>query len=109
MQVGKMDERVTFAALTETNDGGSLVRTYAVDSPPDTVFAEVISQRGNETFEAARQNARETIRVRVRYRDDITTSHRLTWRSKNYDVKYVDYTSRRQGYLWLTAELNGAP
>lgn len=109
MQVGKMDERVTFAALIETNTSGSLLRAYAVDSPPDTVFAEVISQRGNESFEAARQNARETIRVRVRYREDITTSHRLTWQGRNYDVKYLDKSSRRDGYLWLTAEVNGAP
>lgn len=109
MQVGKMDERVAFAALVETNDGGSLIRSYAVNSPPDEVFAEVISQRGGESFEASRQNARETIRVRVRYRSDITTTHRLTWQGRNYDIKYVDKTHRRKGNLWLTAEVNGAP
>lgn len=109
MQVGKLDQRVTFETLVETDDSGSLVQTWAGTSPPDTVFAEVLSQRGGESFEAARVNARETVRVRVRYRSDITTNHRLVWRSQNYSIKYVDHSARRDGYLWLTAELNGAP
>lgn len=108
MRIGKLDQRVIFAALVETNDGGSLVQSWPVSSPPDEVWAEVISERGTESFQAARVNARETIRVRVRYRADVQTSWRLTWNDRNYDVKYIDEADRRKGDLWLTAELSHA-
>lgn len=108
MLIGKLDQRILFQSLTEQNIEGGLIKAWATDSPPDEVWGRVYSQRGTETFEAARVNARETIRVLVRFRDDITDKHRLTWNSQAYDIKFVDRSERRKGELWLTAEVSGA-
>lgn len=106
MQTGKLDQRVIIQALTVTqNDLGESLQSYATLA---TVWGHVMSQRGQEAFEAARVNARETIRVQVRYRDDVTLKHRIQWQSQTYNIIALDRSSRRDGYLWLTAEVNGA-
>lgn len=102
MQTGKLDQRVTIEAMTEVNESGSLTKSYA---DVTTVWAHVISQRGNESFEAARTNTRETIRVKMRFRTDITPESRIRWRDTSYNVKYIDESNRRNGELWLTCEV----
>lgn len=105
MRLGKLDQRVILQSLSETNDEGELVKAYTT---VDTVFAEVISQRGSEAFEAARTNARDNIRVRMHYRTDVTVKWRLVWESQNYNIVNVDRSNRRQGELWVTAQAVGA-
>ena len=105
MQIGKLDERITIQALTETNNFGSLTQSWADVA---TVWAHVKSQRGSESFEAARVNARETIRVKIRYRDDVTYKHRIVWQSQNYSITFLDRSSRRDGELWITCQVVGA-
>lgn len=106
MRIGKLDQQIIFAALVEANVEGSLIQSWPIDSPPDMVWAEVISQRGGESFEAAKISARETIRIRVRYRDDITNKYRLNWLGQTYSIIYVDRSQRRDGDLWLTAQIS---
>lgn len=105
MQTGKLDQRIVLQELTETNNFGELVQTYTTVA---TVWADVISQRGAESFEAARINAVETIRVKIRYRDDIMTDWRIQWNGKNYNVIYLDQSERRKGETWMTCEVVGA-
>lgn len=105
MQIGQLNERVTIQEFAEQNDAGDLTVSWV---PVATVPARVISQRGTEAFEAARNNAREVIRVLMRYRTDITTKHRLVWASQNYNITAVDRSKRQAGELWVTAEAQGA-
>lgn len=108
MRTGKMDQQIFFAALVETNTGGELVQTWPEDSPPDMEWAEVITPKGSQAFESARINSRETLRVRIHYRDDIIDTHRLRWENQIYYMKHIDRSQRRKGYLWFTAEVVGA-
>jgi len=105
MKTGKLDQQIVIQSLTETSDGGSLSRSWSTLA---TVFGHVMTQRGSEAFEAARVNARETIRVMIRYRSDVTTKHRIQWASQSYDITAVDRSGRREGELWLTAQVVGA-
>lgn len=105
MQSGKLDQRIAIQSLTETNVSGELVISYTALA---TVWGEVISQKGGEAFEAARVNARETVRVRIRYRDDVLTTSRIEWMGQSYNILSIDRSARRDGYLWFTAEVNGA-
>ena len=105
MRSGDLDQVIELQSLTETNVNGELVKTYVM---VEIVHAKVISQRGSESFEAARMNARETIRLQLRYRDDVQTSWRLIWQGQSYNIIYVDHSSRRNGGLWITAELSRA-
>ena len=105
MRTGKLDQQIVIQSLTETSNGGSLSRSWSTLA---TVFGHVMTAKGNEAFQAARVNADETIRVTIRYRADVTTKHRIQWQSQNYDITAVDRSGRRDGELWLTAQLLGA-
>lgn len=104
MRVGKLDQIIQLYSLTETNVDGELTQVYAPEGSP--VFGEVLSQRGGEAFEAARTSARETIRVRLHFRPDVTNKWRLGWEGQVYNIINIDRSSRRaQGELWVTAEV----
>ncbi len=105
MASGDYDEIVQLQSKQEINEGGNLTVGYVtVDSP----WAKIISQRGQESLEAARQNARQTIRVKLRHRDDVRIDWRLVWDGQNWNIKYIDNSERRKGHLWLTCEVVGA-
>lgn len=105
MQTGKLDQRIILQSVSETNDNGQLLLTYSTVA---TVWGKVISQRGNEAFEAARTNATETLRILIRHRDDVTNKWRVSWNDQFYEVINTDRSMRRKGELWLTARLLGA-
>lgn len=105
MLTGKLDQQIDLQSPATINDGGDAKTTYTTVS---TVFGQVTSQHGSEAFEAARMSARETIRVQIRYRDDVLTTWRIVWMNQNYSIKSVDRSMRRKGELWLTAEVSGA-
>ena len=103
--IGKLNQRVILRACTETNAGGQLVKNY---TDVARVWAEVISLRGTKALEAARINARETIRLRLRYRPDVDSDWQVEWEGQNYNVLYTDRSERRAGWLWVQAECVGA-
>lgn len=105
MQTGKRDEVIELFSLLEQNVGGELQKTW-VSQGND--WAEIIPVKGQESFEAARQNARAFIRLNLRYRDDVTEKWRLEWDGDSYNIFYIDRTDRRKGEIWITAELVGA-
>lgn len=105
MRIGKLDQRIKLQSLNETSDEGSLSQAWVT---MDTVAALVKSEHGNEVFESARVNARETIRIMIRDRTDITTKWRIEWLQQYYEIIAVDRSERRSGALWLTAQLVGA-
>jgi SPP1 family predicted phage head-tail adaptor len=106
MMSGQLDQRVTLQSLVETqNTFGETVNTYQTIG---TVWARVISEKGREAFESARVNARENLRIAIRYREDLNSKSRVQWMGQNYNIVYLDKTLRRDGELWLTLELVGA-
>jgi SPP1 family predicted phage head-tail adaptor len=102
--IGKLDERIILQSLSETNNRGSLSQAWATVA---TVWAYIIQPKGNEAFESARLNASETIRVKMRWRDDVTVKWRLQWRGQNYSITHVDRSEYKQGWLWLMASAKG--
>lgn len=111
MQAGKRDQPIYFEYPTDGNNRGELTTTWtdaSGDSPPSPDWAYVISQKGSESFEAARINARDTIRLMVIYREDVKTTWRLRWMDQTYFIKAVDRSGQRKNELWITAELTGA-
>lgn len=105
MRAGLLDQQIIIETPTTTNDQGEVEHSWATLA---TVWARVITSRGEEAIQAARINARETIRVQMRYRSDVTTKQRLTWDSQVFYITAVDASMRRKGEMWLTAQLVGA-
>lgn len=111
MQAGKKDQPIYFEAPTHDNRGGVATTVWADaggNSPPQADWAFILSQRGQESFEAARTDSRETIRICCNYRDDVETTWRLKWLEQAYEITYVDRSQKRIGELWITAQLVGA-
>lgn len=103
--IGKMRDLITLQSPVDGGFGGESAPTYA---DVETVFGEVLAAKGNEAFEAARQNATRTIRIRLHYRDDVLGTWRVKWMDEFYQIEDVDRQSRHIGELWLTATLRGA-
>jgi len=111
MQAGKQDQLVYFESPTPTNTEGEAGTTWvdaSGNSPRTPDYALVITERGNEAFEAARLNSVRSIRCMVRYRADVETEWRVEWEGDKYNITAVDRSNRRAGELWITAELLGA-
>lgn len=103
MQSGRLEHRVNIAAP---------IRSTGPDGHPSITFgagvdisARVIGQKGEESFVAARTDSRRTVKVLLRYREDIQTDWRLMWLldggDQAFDVIDVDRSKRRAGELWL--------
>lgn len=99
-KIGERDQRVTLKSPSVENQSGNPVTVYTA---VETVWARVIAPRGNEALEAGRINARRSIRLRIPWRDDVTTKWVVTWQGQDYNIVDRDGTERRMGNLWLTA------
>lgn len=112
MQAGSLDQVIYLEYPVDTNAGGELTQEWldaSGESPPVNDWAYIISERGSEAFESARRNATETIRLKLRYRDDVNTGWRIKWGDVYYFVTRVDHSQRRLGELWITAQAVGEP
>ena len=105
METGRLDQRITLQQRQETTVSGRLNSGYMTVA---TVWGHVLSQRGNEALEAARVNARDNIRVCLRFRADVDATWRIEWNGQPYNIVNVDRSNRRLGWLWLTAQAKGA-
>lgn len=103
MRIGRLDQRVTLVRIVETRDEAGGPASSETDVA--TVWARVISQKGDEALKAAQQTASRTIRVGLRWREDVETSWLLRWNGDDYDIVDVDRSLRRASELWLTAIL----
>lgn len=111
MQAGKNDQLIYFEYQSNTNNFGDILSSWvdaSGESPPAPDWAMVITQKGNEAFEAARMQSARTIRCMVRYRPDIQTTWRVKWNDEYYYIREIDRSKIRDGELWFTAELLGA-
>lgn len=79
MNIGAMQERVTIQRKTETNPtGGERVVTWATLA---TVWASVVPlTTQDEALRASAVTPTATYRVEMRYRVDLTTADRISWR-----------------------------
>lgn len=106
----QLDEQIFLESPINTNVSGELTTTWADESgesPPVNDWARIISQKGSESFEAARTNSNAFIRIQMNYREDVKGTWRVLWEGDYYNITHIDRTERLKGYLWLTAELSG--
>lgn len=105
LHIGRLDQQIEIFSHAETNNGGALTPVYTSQG---IVWAHVISQRGSEALESARVNAKETLRIMMRYRADVTNKWRITWNGQSYNIINTDRSQHRAGELWVTAQVVGA-
>ncbi len=89
MNSGEMRHRVVFQTNTPTqNASGELVDSWATTA---TVWAAVEPLAGMERYSNTvdQRVAEATLRIRIRYRSDITERMRCTWNGNPYDITAV--------------------
>jgi len=104
--LGKMRERVTLQQESNTADGyGGQVLAW---SDVATVWAKVEPLSGREQIEADKLQGVVNTRITIRYRSDVVPGMRLTWNSKNYNIRAVICEEERDRFLQLTCEVGVA-
>ncbi len=96
---GKLDRRVTFQVRTVVSDdyGSDTNETWA-DS--FTTFAQVMENKGRESYESNQKQTNADVQLRIRYRTDINTSeYRFVWNSNTYDIFSIQELGRKDGLM----------
>lgn len=101
MNLGSLTERITLQQAAPTRNG------YGEELPgwsaPETVWAKVDYRNGSEVTTNAQQQAVQQVRFLIRYRPDaLTTTFRVTYEGRAYDIEAVAPVGRKSGLL-LTA------
>ena len=85
IKAGQLDERVTISSRTATKDPQFGTTTYEW-SDLATVYADVYEVMGGEDWAQGLDTAKRPISVQIRYRDDLDSTMRLTWRGQPYRI-----------------------
>jgi len=93
-RLGPMRHRIVIQLATETQDTyGDTTFAFA---KVREVWAEVKPVSGTESFDQEQVDARITHRIRMRYFDGLTASHRIVHRSRNFHIIQVINTDERR-------------
>jgi SPP1 family predicted phage head-tail adaptor len=84
MDPGELDQRVTLQTRTAGQD--SLGNKSLTWTDVAEVWASYRPIRGTEYFAAGQIQAVVDAKFIIRYRDNVTSSMRLTWRGTPYDI-----------------------
>jgi len=99
---GDLNRRVVIEEPVETADGaGGVTRGYQVDA---TVWAAVIPLSARHAIEAMGPGASVTHRVVMRYREGLTTRHRLRDGQRVFRIDALHDADGRRRYLEIRAE-----
>lgn len=95
MRAGKLDRIIEIQRLSRTvDDYGTETEAW---TPVATLRAQLV-QASTEEFVNSFGSSAETIAIfRIRYRNDLLTSDRITCRGQAYDVKEIKELGRREG------------
>jgi SPP1 family predicted phage head-tail adaptor len=95
MRSGKLIHQITLETFTKTvSPAGTVKEIWA---PLATVRAEILQQTATEFLRADAEAERNTMIFRVRYRQGITTSTRVTYDGQAFDLVEIRELGRRQG------------
>jgi len=103
MMSGKLDRRVTFQRVTETQSASGAVLEAWADIA--TVWASVLPESGTEAFREGQEQAWSVVRFRTRYWLDVagvpTVKYRASHDGVLYDILEVREINRREGWEFV--------
>lgn len=104
IDIGRMKERVTIKSPT-TNRSRSGETTLSFDTSLATVWAAVDGLSSRDIMQAQQANVIATHKIRIRYRDDVSHTHRIVWRGRTMEVASVTERMDRRVLELLVREL----
>ena len=108
LAAGRMTERITLQAPTETR-GADYADPQVTWANVATVWAAVEPLVGREYFAQREQQSAVTVRIRIRYRADVTAKWRVLHGARVYEVESAicPAAEREQVVLMCTEYGNG--
>lgn len=104
MIIGKMRERVTILAPSETQSPSGEV-TLGWTTTVATVWASVDGLSSRDILQAQQANVVASHRIRIRYRPDVTHEHRIVWRGRTMEIASVVEKENRTALEILAREV----
>lgn len=100
--IGKLRQRLTLQKRSETPDaGGGAVLSWTNVAD---VWAEVIALEGSERVQDMRLADRQSYRVRLRYRTDISAKERFLFKEQIMNIRSVTDVMARGRWLECRCE-----
>jgi SPP1 family predicted phage head-tail adaptor len=101
IEAGRLRQRVTIQESTETETaGGDVLKDW---EDMDTVWASIEPLRGREYFDGRVVEAEQTVRIRMRYRSDVTEAMRIVHNGTTYEIRNVADVGMRGHELEIMA------
>ena len=84
MLAGKLRKRIQLRTPGDSqNEIGEMVRGWVL---VDTIWGGITPAREVEKLTAGQTVAEKDLSITIRYRDDVTTQHQITWGSQRYEI-----------------------
>ena len=92
--IGNMNEKITLLQQVETTDAtnGSVTSTYTTLA---TVWAERVVESAKESVIRDKMTLDTTITLKIRYRTDLSSNYRVTYRSEQYRIVSIKELERK--------------
>lgn len=104
---GGMRQRIRIEQPVLTADGlGGSTRSW---EEVTTVWAEIVSGRGDERYAAGQLTSQATHRIRLRWRDDITSAMRVVFGTRIFAIRAVIEHDGKRRSLELIVEEGVGP
>lgn len=88
-KTGHLNKRVTLLKLAEVEDEYGLTHQDMVDAVGHKVWAKIEPLRGAAYIEAHKEGIKNTIRITIRYRENVTTDMFVKYRKKLYTIDTI--------------------
>lgn len=98
MRAGELDRQIILqhVAIAAADMNGSKAQTFADYA---TVWAKKIDAGGREFFAGDQVQAELATRFKVRWRNDIVPTDRITYGSLSYNISHLQELGRREGLM----------
>ena len=97
--IGKMRYRVKVETATNTRDaGGGISQSY---TPVTFIYANIKPLKADSTYRQGIVQEKVTHEVTIRYMDNISTNHRISFGSRLFDIKGIINIDERDRFLKL--------
>lgn len=87
MQAGRLNRRITLQKQSSVRDTTGQSKITWTDIA--TVWAAILPLRGREFFEAERLNSEISVRILIRYRPDVSSTWRVKYGARMFDVREI--------------------
>ena len=99
LKAGELNHRITIEKNEPiTSSDGSLLENWVTVV---SVWADYQAKSGREFFAAQRFNAEVNALFRIRYRSDLTVKMRVKYKSRCFEILFLNDTDKDQGELVL--------